>query len=139
MRTPDGTIIYSRYRHDYVTHKDKNGKTYMLDGGLDYIRCSGNGDEELLTLYTSNKHSKIRKYLQWGTYNRNYNNDIEFVSIKDLSASHIINILNDGYGNAGYRQVMREELDWRNCEQDIQESEAEVYDRMATGKDLQDW
>ena len=34
MRTPDGTIIRSRHRHDYVTHKDANGSEYMLDGGL---------------------------------------------------------------------------------------------------------
>ena len=33
IQTPDGTILRSRHRHDYVTHKDANGKTYMLDGG----------------------------------------------------------------------------------------------------------
>ena len=52
MRTPDGTILESCYRHDYVTHTDANGKEYMLDGGLDYVRSSANGDEEMLTIYT---------------------------------------------------------------------------------------
>ncbi len=33
--TPDGEVIVSRYRHDYVT---KDGR--MIDGGRDYVRAS---------------------------------------------------------------------------------------------------
>ena len=33
LKTPDGTILESLHRHDYVTHTDANGKEYMLDGG----------------------------------------------------------------------------------------------------------
>ena len=36
IRTPDGTILTSYHQHDYVTHTDKNGETYMLDGGSEY-------------------------------------------------------------------------------------------------------
>lgn len=38
IRTPDGTVLISRHRHDYVTYTDKNGLEYMVDGGTDYLR-----------------------------------------------------------------------------------------------------
>lgn len=38
IRTPDGTVIKSMHRHDYVTYLDKNGHEYMVDGGSDYLR-----------------------------------------------------------------------------------------------------
>ena len=40
IQTPDGTILTSRSRHDYVTHTDKNGLVYMVDGGSDYQRVN---------------------------------------------------------------------------------------------------
>ena len=40
IMTPDGTVIKSLHRHDYVTHLDKNGNVYSVDGGTDYLRRS---------------------------------------------------------------------------------------------------
>lgn len=44
--TDDGTVIYSRYRHDYVT--SKNGELF-IDGGRDYTRFS-DGHHRLVKL-----------------------------------------------------------------------------------------
>ena len=38
MITPDGTVLISEHRHDFVEYTDKNGHDYFLDGGNDYIR-----------------------------------------------------------------------------------------------------
>nr|DAI89645.1 MAG TPA: hypothetical protein [Caudoviricetes sp.] len=42
IRTPDGTLLVSRHTHDYVSHIDKNGEEYFLDGGMGHIRTSIN-------------------------------------------------------------------------------------------------
>lgn len=41
LQTPDGTVLHSKHRHDYVTHTDANGKEYMLE------------EEELLDYYVT--------------------------------------------------------------------------------------
>lgn len=53
LQTPDGKILESVHRHDYVSHRDDNGKLYFLDGGLDYARCSAHGDEIYMQEWTS--------------------------------------------------------------------------------------
>ena len=62
LRTPDGTILESLHRHDFRTYVDKNGKTYMIDGGCDYVRCSANGDEEFITVYDDEPFERVRQY-----------------------------------------------------------------------------
>ena len=61
LRTPDGTLLESKHRHDFVSHEDANGKTYMLDGGLDYIRSSCNGDEVFIEVTLDYPHEIVLK------------------------------------------------------------------------------
>ena len=66
IKTPDGTIISSHHRHDFVTHKDKNGKTYGVDGGQSYLRRIGDiSDCKELSMYLEpwslEFHEKARK------------------------------------------------------------------------------
>ena len=93
MRTPDGTILESLQRHDYVTHTDANGKEYMLDGGCDYVRCSANGDEEMLTVTSDDSHSLIREVVKWGTYGKESNQPLKYVKVADLNPYHLRAIL----------------------------------------------
>jgi len=93
IRTPDGTVLESYFRHDYQTHVDKNGKTYMVDGGRVYLRRSANGDEEDLSVHMSDPHEKRRDAFKWGTYGPNADQPLKFVALKDLADDHIQAIL----------------------------------------------
>ena len=93
LKSPDGTIIESRHRHDCVTHKDANGKGYMIDGGLDYIRSSANGDEEYLTVTLSDSHEVVRENLTWGTYGINGDQPLSYKKLCDMDTAHIEAVL----------------------------------------------
>ena len=117
MRTPDGTILESLHRHHYVTHLDANGKEYMLDGGLDYVRSSANGDEEFLTVEYDDPHEVIRLLVKWGTYGKNGDEPLKYVAIADLDPYHLRAILDTQQKTmrpALYR-VMLDELGYRNA------------------------
>lgn len=43
--TPNGDFIYSRHRHNYIEHDG-----CMIDGGDDYLRCSGKGKAVMFTI-----------------------------------------------------------------------------------------
>ena len=116
MRTPDGTVLTSRHRHDYVTHLDANGNKYMLDGGIDYIRCSANGDEEMLTVFDDAPHEVLRDCVFWGTYGFNGDQDLTFVTIAEMSLDHLKNcVFAKGMRmKAVIKQTMKDELEYRN-------------------------
>ncbi len=111
MRTPDGTDIVSRHRHDYVTYKDANGETYMVDGGLAYLRRSLNVERARETsLYTDAPHEELRDGVRWGKRNRDQS--VNYVKIRNLSKAHINAILRDGY-TGPYIDIMIAELGYR--------------------------
>ncbi len=89
LMTPDGTIIESRHRHDYKTYEDANGKSYMIDGGTAYVRCSAWGDETHLSVWSDDDHELIREHAEWGTYGINGDQPLKYVKIKDMSTDHL--------------------------------------------------
>jgi len=88
--TPDGTVLESKHRHDFKQHKDtKTGNTYMIDGGLDYVRTSMYPDQISLAVYLEDGHEKVRKSLLWGTQGKNGDQPLQYVKLCDMNTSHI--------------------------------------------------
>ena len=117
MLTPDGTILESKHRHDYVTHLDANGKEYMLDGGLDYVRSSANGDEQYLTICSDDPHEVLRDAVKWGTYGKNGDEPLKHVAISDLDPYHLRAILDTQQKTMrpALAKVMQDEVEYRDA------------------------
>ena len=117
LETPDGTILYSRHRHDYAHHIDENGKTYFTDGGLDYVRCSANGDEIHHHVWDDEPFDKVREAVEWGTYGKDGKNPLSWKRLCDLSTEHIESILaNVSSISSLHRELFNLELKLRESE-----------------------
>jgi len=120
IQTPDGTILQSKYRHDYVEYTDKNGQYYMVDGGLDYPR-RGFDKADYIDLYKLFKDCTLNEctqYLMWG---QNYDKDMNklpetiFKPICELTTDHIQAILDGNYcKDEMYLYVFNYELSTRS-------------------------
>jgi hypothetical protein len=115
IKTPDGTILESHYRHDYKSHKDSNSKNYSVDGGLSYCKGTYGEDVEDLRVYSTDTHEKIRENLKWGTYGKCGTKPPKRILLKDLSNEHIKAILDDvGIMPWLLKKHFLDELDYRN-------------------------
>jgi hypothetical protein len=90
IQTPDGTIIESTHRHDYVTHIDKNGEEYMVDGGKDYLRRNVNiVKAKELTMYqepwTAEFHERARKVVKRGGRGKDGRQPLTYVPICEMN------------------------------------------------------
>ena len=120
LETPDGTMLYSRSRHDYKTYLDANGKTYMIDGGLDYVRCSANGDEIHHCVWDDEPFDKVRKAVEWGTYGINGDQPLTWVKLCDMETDHINAVLKNVPSIGGsYARAFRLELELRAIREEV--------------------
>ena len=116
IRTPDGTVLESRYVYDYKTYTDENGEVYMVDGGLEYLRRSYNENfpAEELSVYLEDGHEVVREVATWGSYGKNGDEPLKYILIKDMTEEHIQNCLNNCYRmHPHYRVAFENELQWR--------------------------
>ena len=111
-QTPDGTILWSKHRHDFVAHRDTiTGEVMFTDGGTNYIRASGIGLKDVC-VYSDGTFELEREWVLWG---RNYDKDMnrleetEWIPIKDLDTDHIYKILELNIPDS-YRRLMEEEI-----------------------------
>lgn len=115
IRTPDGTVIESRHRHDYVTHTDANGHTYMVDGGLDYLRRGGPDDYVDLSVDADpDDHEFCRTHFMWGTYGKNGDEPYRKIALRDMSTGHINAVLRtQSHISYDVRRLFENELMYR--------------------------
>lgn len=115
IRTPDGTVLESRHRHDYVSYTDANGETYMVDGGTSYLRRSINNEPyEDLTVTLADAHDVVRENLLWGSYGKDGDQPLKLVCLADMDTDHIQACL-DNVANIvpSFRTAMETELKYR--------------------------
>lgn len=113
IRTPDGTVLRSLHVHDYKTYIDKNGKKYIVDGGLEYLRHSANGDEIDESLCDDAPHEVQREVLLWGTYGKDGNHPLKRIAICDMETEHIQAVLAECQPSYVFLNCMKKELKLR--------------------------
>lgn len=88
--TPDGTKLVSYSVHDYKTHIDSiTGKEYMIDGGLEYVRCSANGDEISLATYLDDNFELVRLVAFRTGYGKEGNNKLQATHLNKMSDEYL--------------------------------------------------
>ena len=113
MKTPDGTILESRHRHDFKSHKDANGKEYIIDGGQSYLRRSAWDDQVDLSVSLMDGHDRVRNALEWGTYGVTGDMPLTYLILKDMDTDHIETILELQNPVASFKEAFKNELSYR--------------------------
>lgn len=87
IKTPDGTILISHHRHDYVTYIDKNGLEYMVDGGTDYLRRNvhNNAPYIEMSIYSNSPFKIIRNSLYRGGRGKDGKQSLTWVVLSEMS------------------------------------------------------
>jgi hypothetical protein len=114
IRTPDGTILISRFRHNYKEYQDTiTGKVYLVDGGLSYCRRSDNGDEVDMCLYDDQPHEIQREVLKWGSYGKDGKQPITYIPVSEMDTAHIEAVIDECEPSEVLLNCFRKELEIR--------------------------
>lgn len=85
-KTPEGEILQSKHRHDFV-----QSGNYFVDGGLDYIRLTPGLED--LCVYSDSPHEDKRESFKWGTYGKDGKQDLQWITLKDMTTDHVLAII----------------------------------------------
>ena len=92
--TPDGTELISHHRHDYVSHVDKNGDTYSVDGGEDYLRRGYRvPDYTEASIYSEDSFELIREHLCRGGRGIDGTEPLTYVPLAKMSNTWLENVI----------------------------------------------
>ena len=116
IQTPDGTILTSWHRHDYVTHLDANGEEYMWDGGTDYQRyniCKEPFKD--LSIYSDSPFEVIRQNYYRGSRGKNGDQSFTWTPMNEMSNQWLKNCIEyntqlfrkDCFANKMYRKELQ--------------------------------
>ena len=114
IQTPDGTILESKHVHDYQSYTDANGKTYVIDGGLEYVRSTIHEDQISLALYDDEPHAVQAHYLTWGTFGIRGDQPRSDIRIADMETAHLEAVLRECQPHKVLKNCMTNELETRN-------------------------
>jgi hypothetical protein len=113
ITTPDGTVLQSRHRHDYITYQDKNGQEYMVDGGTDYLRRSANGDEFVWEVTDKDDFEVIRHFVgRWG-HGKDMKGHLRFTPVAKMSNDYLTNAYIYALANNQPTEYLSKEIDHR--------------------------
>lgn len=119
IKTPDGTILKSIHRHDYVVYTDKNGLQYMVDGGNDYLRRNLHEDApyEELTIYSDDPFEVIRENFHRGGRGKDGMQPLTWVPMSKMSDTWLLACIqyntDRGQANCGANELYAKELEYR--------------------------
>jgi hypothetical protein len=119
IKTPDGTIIKSMHRHDYVTYTDANGLGYMVDGGNDYLRRTVHTEApyEDLTIYEDAPFEVIRESFHRGGRGKDGTQPLTWTPMSKMSDTWLqaCIVYNEerGLGDSFANEMYKAELNYR--------------------------
>lgn len=90
IKCPDGTILVSTYRHDFQYYTQEDGRSYGVDGGVEYGRTLFSDQEfEDLSLHEDSPFEEQVNKALWGTYGKYGDEPLKWVFVKDMDNEHL--------------------------------------------------
>lgn len=141
IKTPDGTVLESKHRHDFLTHIDANKEYYQNDGGIDYFHRSINKvPAEDLSLYSDAPHVQIREKVSrvWRGLDRT--EPLKYVLLKDINDDWLQAIIDYEELNRPqnkFLEMYKNEQIHRRLSKQREEASYVVLDGKSTKEDLE--